>query len=182
MLSPITKKHLEDRLGKSIRYPSDFTDLANHVREITKVPLSANTLKRIFGFINEQREARLMTLDVLAKYLGFNHWDEYLINNKEPELPFVKDYSIILVSNLQQGTEIELHFSPEGRVIIKILSDFNFKVISSHSCRLMENDLIDIKIIYLNYPIFLKDVIRNENHLGQYILGRVSGITYFKIL
>ena len=69
---------MEKKFGKEIRYPSDCDSLSEDIFISTKQKISVSTLKRLLGFVSGVQEPRLYTLDVLAKYLGYNNWDFYL--------------------------------------------------------------------------------------------------------
>lgn len=75
MLHPIVKGLIEEKIGKKIRYPADCEFIVVEIEKITKQRISTNTIKRLLGFIQGVRTPRLYTLDIIAKYLGFNHWE-----------------------------------------------------------------------------------------------------------
>lgn len=80
---------IEDKIGKEIRYPIDCEHLAYDIEKETKLRISANTLKRLFGFLEDIKKPRLYTLDVVAKYLGFKNWDFLELSFKEDKEDFL---------------------------------------------------------------------------------------------
>ena len=62
---------VEQALGRSLISPSDFEYLANQLFEKTHEHLSTSTLMRLWGY-TERVKPRKSTLDVLARFLGYN--------------------------------------------------------------------------------------------------------------
>ncbi len=182
MLTPISKKHLEDKFGKAIRYPSHFNELALVISANTKESISANTLKRLFGFINEQREPRMVTLDLIAQYLGFNNWDDYLIDICRLARLEYPDKEMIDVGSLDILSYLEIHYAPNGRVLMRFLGDFRFEITEAINSTLLVADVVEVYNLFRFYPLIVPHVVRCGNHLGPFFVGKVSGITYMKVL
>jgi len=182
MLSPITVKQIVDKFGKPIRYPLDCVALSVMIENETGERISTNTLKRLLGFIDESREPRLFTLDTIAKYLGFDNWDIYWLSiNKTGNSEFGK-LEEINVSELQVNDKIEFHYSPDRIVTIQYSGESLFEVIKAQNSKLVVDDQIEVKHFFLNYPLYINDVIRKGSHLGSFTAGKVSGITMLKKL
>lgn len=191
ILSIITKQQIEQRLGKAIRYSSDYEELADEIERTTRQRISANTIKRLLGAIGSIKEPRLYTLDVIAGYLGFENWDVYIAALSQGRYAQFKapidlvDKSIcqeIIVETLPQGSKIEFQYHPDRRLILHYIEEREFKVVDSKNSRLQVNDLIETGDFYLNYPLIVNRIMRNGLNMGRYIAGRISGLTYLKIL
>lgn len=74
---------IEEKIDKEIRYPSDCEYLSYDIEKETKLRISINTLKRLFGFLEDIKAPRLYTLDIIAKYLGYKNWDFLELSIKE---------------------------------------------------------------------------------------------------
>ncbi|WP_183566769.1 hypothetical protein [Mucilaginibacter sp. SP1R1] len=57
--------------------PGDCKALALHIYNKTKLTVSETTLKRVYGFAYSKFKPSLFTIDVLAKYCGFEGWDDF---------------------------------------------------------------------------------------------------------
>lgn len=189
ILSVVTKQHIEEKLGRKIRYPSDFDHLAVEIEHATKQRISTNTLKRLLGTIESVKEPRLFTLDVIAQYLGFENWDVYIVSlSKEGNSQFDKiseDDSLcqeISVEGLAQGTKIEFQYYPDRRVVLQYVEGKSFMITDSSNSKLKINDRVEISNFYLNYPLIVSTVMRNEVNIGRFTAGKISGLTYLKIL
>ena len=182
MLSPVTVQQIVDKFGKPIRYPLDCVALSVMIENETGERISTNTLKRLLGFIDETREPRLYTLDTIAKYLGFDNWDVYLMSiNKSGNSEFGK-IEEINVADLQVNDKIEFHYSPDRMVTVQYLGTTLFEVIKAVNSKLIVGDQFEVKQFFINYPLYINDVIRDGNHLGSFTAGKVSGITMLKKL
>ena len=73
--SPYVTDLLKQKSNRDFRLPSDCEYLALDVESVTGEHIGVNTLKRLLGFIDDEREPRISTLDVIARYLGFDNWD-----------------------------------------------------------------------------------------------------------
>lgn len=182
MLSPITIQHITEKYGKPIRYPRDCMVLSVEIESATKKQLGVNTLKRMLGFIDEIREPRLETLDIIAKYLGFENWDIYWASiSKEGNSEFGK-LEAIKVMELKLNDQIEFHYTPDRIVVIQYCEDYLFDVVRAEHSKLLVGDKIEVRHFYLNYPLKINDVIRKDVHLGSFTAGKISGITFLKKL
>lgn len=168
--------------GKPIRYPSDCEEISRDISAKTGNPISVNTMKRLLGFISEEREPRLYTLDLIAKYLGFNNWDVYLMSIKESGNSEFGKIEEINVADLQANDKIEFHYSPDRMVVARFLGEGMFEVIKAENSKLVVGDQFEAKQFFINYPLYVNDVIRNGHHLGSFTAGKVSGITMLKKL
>lgn len=190
ILSVVTKQHIEEKLRKVIRYPSDYDQLAYDIERITKQRISTNTLKRLLGAIESVKEPRLFTLDVIAQYLGFENWDVYVVSlSKEGNSQFdkstVPDDNLcqeILIEELPQGAKIEFQYYPDRKIVLQHIENKTFKVIGSSNSKLRVDDVVEVSNFYLNYPLIISSVMRNGVNIGRFTAGKISGLTYLKIL
>lgn len=182
MISIVTVKQIEQKFNKEIRYPSDCEALAGDIVRVTKNSISTSTLKRIFGFIKGSQEPRLYTLDVLAKYLGFVNWDNYLENLVQIENSDFISIEQLEIDNLSLQSRIEIKYAPSSRLILEYHSDFMFVVLESENCKLEIQDKIKLFNIIKSYPLIINHVIRNNVNLGSYKAAKISGITEINIL
>ena len=65
------------KIGKSLDTPTDFDFLSNQIQQSLKEYISPTTLKRFYNYIPSNVIPRLSTLNVLARFLGYNGWEEY---------------------------------------------------------------------------------------------------------
>jgi len=183
VLSPITRNQIEEKFGKPLRYPSDYDALSIDIKVATGERISINTLKRLTGAIDDVKEPRLSTLDIIAKYLGFNDWDVYIKNmSDDGNSSFGKDENSIDQKDLPIGCKVEFHYNPGRKVVLHKDSDMLFCVDESFGSKLRINDRMEIGSFHLHYPLFSKNVTRGTEMLGPFTAGKISGLTYLKII
>lgn len=65
-------QHLFNRYGKPIVFSHECEELALHIKHITGVKVSAQTLRRLLGFINDDVKPSHATLQVVCNYCGLD--------------------------------------------------------------------------------------------------------------
>lgn len=88
----------------------DFEFLSFIIQQQVGERVSASTFKRLWGYVSDCRVPRRNTLDVLAKYIGYNGYQEFCIKNRERwgvissvDLISNKDFKTLLQSKLLQA-------------------------------------------------------------------------------
>lgn len=79
-LIQLCRKRIEDSLqwGSSAQWTSeDFEQLSDKIFERTQVRLSVTTLKRIWGKVKYDSSPNVVTLNALAKYMGYESWRNF---------------------------------------------------------------------------------------------------------
>lgn len=191
ILSQITKSKIEKVLGREIRYSSDYDCLAIDIEDKTHEHIGVNTLKRLLGDIPASNEPRLATLDVIAKYLGCPNWDVYSMEfNKGGNSEFNKQPNAgegtmfeLHSSTLKKGQKVEIQYYPDRQLILEYMGDDTFKVRKSVNSKLSADNTFKVSIMYKDYPLFLPSVkSKNGQELGSFTAGKISGLTYIKVL
>lgn len=177
MLDKRIIRYLEEKKGSPIRASSDCERLALDIESATGERLGVTTLKRLLGFTSEKAQPRISTLDIIARYLGFESYSllEDSLNNKgDSEFDDVSE--TILSSSLSPGEEIKILYSPDRSLIITHLEEDKFIVKESINGSLKEGDVIFVESLTSGLPLNVQDVIRNGESLGGYTAGKKFGI------
>ena len=82
--------------------------------------------------------------------------------------------------DIKENEIIEFGYTPDRNLAVKFLGKQQFEVIKSEKSKLAVGDIISIYHFVLGYPLLINEVKRNNKDLGQYIAGKVSGLTYIK--
>ncbi len=72
------KEEIIKTVGRTIRTPLDFEWLSEKIFERTSERLSPTTLKRLFGYLNECVKPRNVTLDILARFVGYKDYNKVI--------------------------------------------------------------------------------------------------------
>ena len=67
---------LKQRSGNDLHLPSSCQQLALDIERKTGAHIGVTTLKRLLGFVADDRKTYESTLDIIARYLGFAHWQQ----------------------------------------------------------------------------------------------------------
>ncbi len=112
----------------------DFYTLANKISTKTGRSMSATTLKRLFGYITDERKANAYTLNTIAKYIGYESWEDCIQTKQFDSIRNFPDNSIYIHS-LSIATEIEVKYldrqvnfvviNYQGRKALKVLRSIN---------------------------------------------------------
>lgn len=70
------KKRIEHTWGRRLLISADCEKLQQHICQVTGSSVSANTLRRIFGFLETAGGPSLHTKNLLAQYCGFTGWEQ----------------------------------------------------------------------------------------------------------
>lgn len=175
------KQLLEKRLGCAINRPADCEILANDIESITNDHVGVNTVKRLLGFKADEREPRLTTLDIFARYLGCKDWEELKDLDSKSNSDFGDTPNFIKSENIDANGIVSFSYLPDRHVSIKKLHDDCFVVTESQNGKLRINDVISVSSFMLHYPLLIAEVIRNDKNLGTLLLGKVSGLTSITI-
>lgn len=78
------KQHISDRFGKPITFSNECEELSLHIKYVTGVKISAQTLRRLLGFIKDDVKPNTSTLKVICEYCGLDEVDQlYQSNNNQ---------------------------------------------------------------------------------------------------
>ena len=76
-MEQLLRDKIEDRVGRRMNVPRDFAWLSEEIEQRTRQRVSASTLRRFWGYVNEGVTASRYTKDVLAHYLGYSDFEEF---------------------------------------------------------------------------------------------------------
>ena len=172
---------LKQKSGKDFRLSSDCEYLALDIESVTGEHIGVNTLKRLLGFIDDEREPRPSTLDIIARYLGFENWDVLRIFDDRSNSSFESSNEEIRVADLSVGQGIQISYLPDRQIEIQYIGSNRFRVLNSINSKLRAGDEITLTHIVQGYPLLVSEVIRDGESLGSFTAGRAQGI-HFKIL
>ena len=177
MLNKNIIKLLEEKSGKKLNSSSACERLALDIESETGEKLGFTTLKRLLGFTTEQAEARQSTLDILARYLGFNSYKELEdgLNNKG-DSDFDSNSETVYSSRLSDQAEINISYFPNRHLKLIHIKKDEFLVMESFNSRLQAGDIIFVESFTSGLPMIAREVIRKGKSLGRYIAGSKFGI------
>lgn len=179
--SPYITELLQQKVKRELRLSSDCEYLALDIESVTGEHIGVNTLKRLLGFIDDEREPRPSTLDIIARYLDFENWDLLKCFDDKSNSSFSATEDEIRTIDLFQGQRIKISYLPDRLIELEYGGDGRFVVRESQNSKLQEGDELEIAHIVKGYPLLVSHVRRGGADLGSFTAGKAQGIS-FKIL
>ena len=173
------KQQVEACLGQEVQTSRHFNLLRDKIYEKTGVLLSATTLKRLWGYLDEPTKPSRHTLDTLSRYAGWNGWNALRAHAYSAvESGPVGKSSIDVNRQLKPGVIVTLFWQPERMCKVKYLGNEEFVVISSVKTRLLPGDTFHCSLLICDEPVYLEYLQRDGVNLGLYVCGRRSGVRF----
>jgi len=173
---------LKSASGNELRQPSDCEFLALDIESKTGVRIGATTLKRLLDFAQDERTPHTSTLDALARYLGYAHWEELSKIEDKGNSDFDAPDGELRSADLQPGQSVEITYLPDRRIVFQYLGNCRYHVTESENSKLQKDDEVEILNFVLHHPLLVVNVWREGESLGQFTAGRVSGLSSIKLL
>lgn len=79
------KREVELKLGKPLKTPNDFNELALKIKRTTGRDLSLSTIKRLWGYVHNAHTPRPTTLSVIARFVGYADWNAFMNSEERVE-------------------------------------------------------------------------------------------------
>ena len=177
-LSPYITELLREKSGNEIRLSRDCELLALDVESVTGEHIGVNTMKRLLGFIADERVPRTSTLDIIARYLGYAHWDDLQLKDENCSNSAFDDRDEYLACYLDIGQKVKVSYPPNRTLMIENRGDNHFIVLESKNSKLLEDDLLTLTHIVRGYPLLVAEVIREGKSLGAFTAGKAQGIDF----
>lgn len=173
---------LKEKSGNELRQPSDCEYLSLDIGSKTGVRIGATTLKRLLGFAHDERVPHTSTLDAIAHYLGYAHWDELSQVEDKGNSGFSTSDEELRSADLLSEARVEITYLPDRSVTMLYLGNHRYRIVESHNSKLLVGDEVEIQNFVLHHPLLVLNVLRNGEALGQFTAGRVSGLLSIKVL
>lgn len=181
-LSQSIIEQLQRCCGHVLQIPADCEYLALDIESKTGIHIGATTLKRLLGFAADARSPHESTLNLIAQYLGFANWRELAKTDTEGNSGFDMTNEEIRSANLKIGSQVEIKYLPDRRIVLDYLGDNHYCVSLSENSKLSVGDKLEIYNFVLRHPLLALNVWRNNQPLGQFTAGRISGLSSIEIL
>lgn len=176
--SPFIIELLREKLGHEIRLSCDCELLALDVESVTGEHIGVNTMKRLLGFIADERTPRTSTLDVVAHYLGYANWDDLRLMDENSSNSAFDDRDEYLACYLEKGQQVHISYPPNRTLTIVNQGNNHFLVLESENGKLQKGDLLTLTHIVRGYPLLVAEVMRDGRSLGAFTAGKSQGIDF----
>ena len=156
---------LKEKSGNELRLPSDCEFLSLDIESKTGVRIGATTLKRLIGFAQDERMPHTSTLDAIACYLGYAHWEELSQIEDKGNSDFDAPEEEIRSADLQPGACVEITYLPDRMVRMQYLGHQHYRIAESQNSQLQVGDEVEILNYVLHHPLLVLNVWRDGKSL-----------------
>lgn len=176
------REGIEQAIGRKLQTPKDFDLLSGRIYARVGELLSRNTLRRIWGKIDEEREPRLSTLSILARFIGYTDFYAFMDRSAiemdgESSSPMMGRV-LSVVDGLTRGDRLRLMWNP-GRVCdVEYNGSQHFQVLHSENTRLQPGDTFLCSIVIDGQPLYLDQLQQGGKNPTAYVCGRNGGVHF----
>lgn len=177
------KSLIEQKYGKSLSTTTDFEEFCLHFKKITGKSVSPSTLKRMYGYVNDEHKMRVSTLDLLVRYIGHNDYKSYVFwlknSTRYNSSFFLADQ--LTSGELSVGSEVVIGWAPNHMLTLVYVGDSTYEVAMSENSKLHHGDRFVTGCFIKGQPLFLPWVERNGEHTAPFVAGRNGGLTVLNV-
>lgn len=166
-------RKVEAKYGQRPQTPGMFDMLALDIKKTCGQPISASTLKRVWGYVQSTHEPSLETLSLLARYVGSHDWNEF--RQTCSESGFI-NRPVITADLIPMGQLLRLSWQPDHHCVVEHQGDGLFLVKHSEGSKLSVGDTFHSEIMGVGLPLYAHDLIHNGIKHKLYVAGAHSGL------
>lgn len=174
---------IERAIGKKVQTPKDFEYLRERIYARLHILISSTTLKRIWGYLEDDVHPRESTLDILARFLCFADYQDFQssVDKKEQQSSPVLSRKLNVIEELRKGDQLLLAWQPDRICRVQYCGNLNFEVLYSEKTRLKEGDTFQCGLFIEGEPLFIDKLVQNGGQPVAYVCGKKAGIRFEKL-
>lgn len=178
------REAVERTLGRSMRTPKDFEQLSGAIQGRLGVILSRNTLRRLWGNMQDVEQPRRSTLDFVARFLGYTDMEAFTVQAgkelSDTSNP-VMTRKIHVGTELRKGDRLRLTWLPDRVCDIEYNGSLHFSVVASENTKLKAGDTFLCGLVIEGEPLYLDELQRGSEPGVSYVCGKQGGVRFEKI-
>ena len=178
------REAVERTLGRSMRTPKDFEQLSGAIHGRLGVMLSRNTLRRLWGNMQDVEQPRRTTLDFVARFLGYTDMDAFIAQEgkelTDTSNP-VMSRKIHVGTELRKGDRLRLTWLPDRVCDVEYNGSLHFSVTASENTKLKAGDTFLCGLVIEGEPLYLDELQRDNEPGVSYVCGKKGGVRFEKI-
>jgi len=176
------KKEVEQKLGQDCAFwtNSSFVKLSDDILKITGEYLSHSTMKRIWGKTKSEVGISKTTLNILARYIGFDTWDQFIESNPcQPVLEGKTEEKIIDKEenvSVKKKNETKRIFIPIAIIFLIIFGIIFFKMFQKEEVFFKLNQTSGKSPFTINFYAKISHFDDSKNYILDFGDGDISFI------
>lgn len=174
---------VEKQLGYGFNTPADFKHAAAVVAAKTGRPISATTLMRIWGYVQDggaDYRPTYYSLSTLAIYLGYMDYKRFAMPNEGQTETQSAGYTgrSADTMDIPVGSSVCIKWEPDRHCVLRRLEGQCFEVTEAINCKILVGDIVECSSFTQDAPLYCSKVWRNGQELMTYVAGSKTGIRY----
>ena len=169
-------RQIDDTIDFKLKSPADFDRLSDIIWERTRETISPSTLKRLWGYFKGVGTIRNSTLVILAKYLGYKGWDDFLchLNQENGSDPVASP--TVKTDDLSIDDRITVSWKPNRRCTFRYLGNQQFIVEKAENSKLKTGDTFCCSVFIVGAPLYLTNLVQGDKAPVTFIAGKKDGL------
>lgn len=159
---------IKSKSGLSFDKAKDYDALCDSIFSVTNRTIGINTIKRLMGYIVDDRNTNLYTLNTIAIYLNFENWEE-LCQSLRVDSSWNFDDHTIYVDELPIDTKLTVKYL--NRIVtfnvVLFKDEKMLEVVEAHNSSLQSGDILKSEYLRVNEPLEARTVYRGDV-IGNY--------------
>lgn len=170
---------VEKKYGHRLQTTTDFDEFSLFLKSKYNYLLSTSTLKRLWGYVNDEHKPRTQTLNLLCQYIGFSFFSEFCHHLKTSTAYNSSFFSTkqIQSKDLNVGDQVEIGWAPNRYVLLNYKGENVYQVLHAKESKLQEGDCFETACFLLGQPLLLSYISRDGHRTAPFIAGRNGGLT-----
>lgn len=177
------KLAIEKKTGGKLTTPSDFYRLVGLISHETGCHVGLTTVKRLWGYIENNSRLRESTLSIFARFVGHKDWAAFcaaMCNNEGAESSFLQGRQITATS-LAVGDLVEIGWPPDRYCLVRHTGGSRFSVEEAINCKLHVGDTFSASLFCIGQPLYITDLTQDGDRQTSYVAGTKHGLTLARI-
>ncbi len=173
------KLAIEEKMGRKIRKPGDFGDLACKIADETGSHVGVTTIKRLWGYIGSDSRMREDTLSVFARFVGCADWQGFCADVREKagvDSAFLTGRQVS-AADLANGDCVEIGWLPDRYCLVRHMGGGCFVVEKAVNGKLRVGDTFRASLFCVGQPLYVTDLVQSGGSSVSYVAGIKNGLT-----
>jgi len=175
----LLRQLVAESAAHSIETSTDFIFLSGEIKGRLKETVSTSTLKRIWGYVDGYASIRTVTLDVLARFVGFPDWETFVTDYCETDS--VQSSHKVMAKSLHSnelavGDNVEICWNPNRRLMLCYKGDNLFEVVESENAKMKVGNLFTCDQFTPNEPLYVEHI-TEDGSKELFVMGNKGGLT-----
>ena len=177
------KLDIEQKVGRRLATPSDFSMLTGLIFRETGCNVGLTTVKRLWGYIDNNSRMRCAILSIFTQFVGYSSWDDFceaVHSGKGIESSFLTGRQVA-AADLAEGALVEIRWLPDRYCLLRNTGGDSFVVEKALNCKLQIGDTFRASLFSIGHPLYVTDLVQDGNRYASYVAGTKHGLTLVRV-